>query len=388
MKERSTIVIVFSTILLNLIVFFLPTQLGIHFWPDFSRAAGIKVDYLSPTLYFTDLLLISYIIASFSKLLTWSKKNIKVLLIFLLFISFNSIFGISTLNTLFWWLRLSLYLALFVAFRQNKITWSQIKNPLIVSTALVVVLQAIQTYLQHSLGGPLYLLGERTFNTSTTGLARMNLFGLDFVRSPATFSHPNSLSGYLLMVYCLLDFYKSPLWQRLIVFLGLILTFSKASLLAFLLTISFHINSVMLINLTIVFSFLQPFLPAIPSAVQFISDRLFLLLPAKNIIYGSSLLGVGLGNFIPALVSYIPGSFLIPEKLQPVHNLLLLLISEIGFVGLTLLLIIIKTNIKRVNKQRFLVILAIVLITGIFDHYWWTLPQNKIIFLLATAIML
>src|SRR5580700_6749474 len=41
----------------------LPTQLGKHFWPDFSIVSGIRIDYLSPTIYFTDILLILLFVA-------------------------------------------------------------------------------------------------------------------------------------------------------------------------------------------------------------------------------------------------------------------------------------------------------------------------------------
>src|ERR1035437_10261792 len=51
-----------SAIFFYLLVLFLPTQLGKHFWPNFSYVYGIRIDYLSPTLYFTDLLVIGLIL--------------------------------------------------------------------------------------------------------------------------------------------------------------------------------------------------------------------------------------------------------------------------------------------------------------------------------------
>ncbi|MEK9176076.1 MAG: hypothetical protein AAB520_01390, partial [Patescibacteria group bacterium] len=41
-----------------LLLLFLPTQLGLHLWPDFSFVHGIRIDYLSPTIYFTDFLIV------------------------------------------------------------------------------------------------------------------------------------------------------------------------------------------------------------------------------------------------------------------------------------------------------------------------------------------
>src|SRR5687768_10565446 len=45
-------------VLFFLTILFLPTQLGKHFWPDFSFVYSLPIDYLSPTLYFWDLLVI------------------------------------------------------------------------------------------------------------------------------------------------------------------------------------------------------------------------------------------------------------------------------------------------------------------------------------------
>src|SRR5258708_7366824 len=47
-----------ESLLLCLFFLLLPTQLGKHFWPDFSIVSGIRIDYLSPTVYITDVFLI------------------------------------------------------------------------------------------------------------------------------------------------------------------------------------------------------------------------------------------------------------------------------------------------------------------------------------------
>src|SRR5581483_7422034 len=44
-------------LLFFLSILFLPSQLGKHFWPTFSYVEGIRIDYLSPTLYLTDVLI-------------------------------------------------------------------------------------------------------------------------------------------------------------------------------------------------------------------------------------------------------------------------------------------------------------------------------------------
>ncbi len=43
-------------ILFLILLAFLPVQLGRHFWPKWSYVMGLRIDYLSPTIYLTDIL--------------------------------------------------------------------------------------------------------------------------------------------------------------------------------------------------------------------------------------------------------------------------------------------------------------------------------------------
>jgi hypothetical protein len=40
------------------LVFLMPSQFGLHLWPEWAYVYGIRVDYLSPTLYLTDVLVV------------------------------------------------------------------------------------------------------------------------------------------------------------------------------------------------------------------------------------------------------------------------------------------------------------------------------------------
>ena len=44
--------------LVNLFVFLIPTQLALHFWLPGSFVFGIRVDYLAPSIYLTDILFV------------------------------------------------------------------------------------------------------------------------------------------------------------------------------------------------------------------------------------------------------------------------------------------------------------------------------------------
>jgi hypothetical protein len=52
LKKLITSQTIFLTLLL-----LLPTQLGLHFWPQWASVFGMRVDYLSPTIYLTDIII-------------------------------------------------------------------------------------------------------------------------------------------------------------------------------------------------------------------------------------------------------------------------------------------------------------------------------------------
>ncbi|MFZ3068939.1 MAG: hypothetical protein WA052_01345 [Microgenomates group bacterium] len=377
-----------SNFLIKVIVLFLPTQLGLHFWPTFSRVAGIKVDYLSPTLYFLDILLVLLVFLNFKLVLNYLKKKLPFLGIFLSIIFFNTLFSLSPLNSLFWWLRLILYLLVFLTLRLRKLQWKDISTPLLFSTSFIVILEVLQLLSQSSLGGPLYFLGERTYSSVTPGIGRFNFFGQEILRPISTFSHANSLAGYLLIVFYLFFKKTSRSWHKIIPFIGILLTFSKSSIiyLAFLL---FSLKPETIIFVSFLLTLVQPFIQNFLSDWQPLSDRLFYFSYLKNILLQNPFTGTGFGNFIPSLGKFLPGSFLTPSKLQPIHNLTYLFLSEMGILGsLLLLLPVLKKKIFAIlTNPLVLGLLAIVIFTGTFDHYFWTLPQNKLIFLFALAIM-
>ena len=356
-----------SNLLIKIIVLFLPTQLGLHFWPAFSRVAGIKIDYLSPTLYFLDILLIFLISLNLKLILIYLKKNLLPLGIFLSIIFLNTLFSISPLNSLFWWLRFNLYLLVFLTLRLRKLQWKDISSPLLFGTSFVVILEVLQLLFQSSLGGPLYFLGERTYSSITPGIGRFNFFGQEILRPISTFSHANSLAGYLLIVFYLFFKKASRPWHKIIPFVGIIITFSKSAII-FLAFLLFNLKPEIIIIFSLLFTFVQPFLQNFISSWQPISDRLF---------------------YFSYLKKLLPGSFLTPSKLQPVHNLIYLYLSEMGILGSLFLIItaLKKKTFKILTNPLVLGLLAIVIFTGTFDHYFWTLPQNKLIFLFALAIM-
>lgn len=377
-----------SIFLTKAIVLLLPTQLGFHFWPSFSRVAGIKIDYLSPTLYLTDIFIILLIILNLKVIQVFLRRNVKKIAIYFLFIAINIYFAISPLNTLFWWLRTNLYLLCFLTFVQNKIRWSDVKTPLLISTITIVAIEISQLLQQSSLGGIFYFLGERDYSSITPGIGRLNLLGNEILRPISTFSHSNSLAGYLLIVYLLFSKKSNKAWYKLIPFLGIILTFSKSSIVGLSLII-FNVSPGIIIATSIVLTAIQPLLQNYSIYFQSVSDRQFFYKYLKQICLLNPITGVGLGSFIPSMGNYLPGSFLSNSKLQPIHNTFYLAIAELGITGTILTVWYFSKNLLNTiqKNHELFTLVSIVIYSGIFDHFIWTLPQNKLILVLALAIM-
>jgi O-antigen ligase len=110
--------------------------------------------------------------------------------------------------------------------------------------------------------------------------------------------------------------------------------------------------------------------------------RIFLFLPTLKIISQYPIFGVGLGGYLPALAQNLPANQITPSILQPIHNIILLMLSEVGIIGMAIIIFIIQKT-KALAYPFFPELLSIILLTGSFDHYWYTLPQNQLIMLIA-----
>src|SRR3989344_9035374 len=179
-------------ILIFLLILFLPTQLGKHFWPDFSFVNSIKIDYYSPTIYFWDLILV--IAVFYFLVIKRVKINKKALAVGIIFIVSQTISLISATNIGAGVVRLEqlfimcvfgiLIASLSIKNYSKEIYWGLILGVLIEST-----LSVIQFMLGHSIG--FWILGERTFSLSTLSIATFNYYGQIFLRPYGTFPHPN-----------------------------------------------------------------------------------------------------------------------------------------------------------------------------------------------------
>jgi O-antigen ligase len=109
---------------------------------------------------------------------------------------------------------------------------------------------------------------------------------------------------------------------------------------------------------------------------------------AIKMIWDNPIFGVGWGNFLTALPFYL--SIRTIYFLQPVHNIYLLAVSQLGIVGTFFICFTIYIIMKRM-KTPFSVAgisLFLVFLLGFTDHYFLTLQQGQLLFVTIVGLFL
>jgi len=384
--------------------FFLATQLGKHFFFSFSYLSGIRIDYLAPTLYFTDVFSIPFIFLSIQslfrikhQLVLYIKNNILYFALFVLLIFINYYFSLSKELWFYTSTRIIQWLLVFYFFKQkgrNKNIYVALLSGLLCGALLELTLTLQQLSLRHSLQGVWYYFGERRFAITTPGIAKAYLFGKEFLRPYGTFSHPNSMGGFYLLIYTFVLTQKritNQLFKSMLLILCsllILISFSRSALVIYVILNFLYFSRsvfqcrVCTISKVAVALFLVFIAINISGDRNSFDKRTDFVYKSAQIIIKWPLSGTGAGSYLIAQHDY-------PQKFssffeQPVHNIFLLLVAQLG-VPLSFLVF---ASIFQTMKARstlllfFLPFLSIVL-SGIVDHYWLTLQQN----MLVTAVI-
>ena len=407
-------------IIFCLIILFLPTQLGFHFWPSFSYVYGLRIDYLSPTVYLTDVLIV-LLFLTFLLRFFLSKQKIKFIWLkknawFLVFI-FSLIGGVlisrSPLARAYGLAKFAEFIffgAYSISVFKDKILFKKIIILLSIGVIFEGLLAIAQFFNSGSLGSILYFFGERAFNGQTPGIANASLAGQLILRPYATFPHPNVLAAFLLisLLFCFFIFTRALSIKEKIFFttaiiigsLSLVLTMSRVSLVVYLLLVIFLIfakhQRKLVIFLIIIFIiiFLSPIkfrffdLNLNDTAVI---QRQELTVSSLLMVKDNFFLGVGINNFLGNLPFYknMSSGF----YLQPVHNIYLLVLAQTGIIGLIFFFWFLKKTfsflLKKKSKIFILKILLLMsfLTLGLFDHYFLTLQQGQMLFALIFGFL-
>lgn len=409
----------FEKLLFFLLLASFPIQLGKHFWPQFSFVHGIRVDYLSPTLYLSDILLLLFIVVTLprvgKKFFFFLKKPVPLLFLAVLILSTlfsyqNELSVISSVRYISFF-----YFAFYLA---SSIKKREVKNIIFLFSGLAVmeaILVISQFIIQHSAGGLLYFLGERSFSSSTLGIATFQMNGSLLLRGYGTFPHPNVAAFFLFVSFVLLLFYKVKGIRFLVVktvilviiFLGILATFSRILILSSIAAVIYSqlsggknkkgkkAASVVGITIALLLVELLLFPRFLNGIFKDWLYRIELLNIFGQIFIQHPLFGVGSNAYF-----YPESAFqktVSPILLQPVHNIYLLWVVQTGLGGVLILILFLKRitlrllSLLKMTKKNSLRKSAVVMmiaacIVGLFDHYLLTLQQGSLLGVFVTGL--
>lgn len=386
MKTMLSTKNLFFRLLPFVLIAMLPIQLGRHFFLPFSYVLGVRVDYLSLTIYLTDILAL-FLIAGHLPYLA-RKLSSKRFLALILILAGNTLFSLIPEISLYTSLKLLEVLCLYFIFQKIRLPRQHILLAFLTGAVFELALVVLQFTRMQSLQGLFYFAGERFFTLQTPGIAKASFLGRELLRPYGTFSHPNSLGGFYLAVYLYaLTVNKgrtSPLLTSALLLVSASLVFISFSKAAFaslaLLTVIYLIRTKLACTLcrvarSAVFIVLFFIVLMVQTDPLTLHKRLSLLGQSLRLFWEYPFMGTGLGTYTAAAGKHPP--LFLDSLNQPVHSVPFLFLTEMGIVvGLVgyLLLPFVK---RCIRTAPYLV--AALLLTGVVDHYWLTLKQNMLL---------
>lgn len=394
---------------------FLPSQLGWHFWPDWAVIDGIRVDYFSPTIYFTDglavaiLFLVTVHVYRFGLWKQLDRKKIKIIILVLLFIGVNTLFSVSPAVTLIKWIRLLEIFCLGSLFVKNWLgCLSRRSVAVFLGVGLIIssILTIWQFNLQQSVGGWWYYLGERAFSQTTPGIANAFFGGQLVLRPYGSFPHPNVLGGFLglglLFVGAVFlrekrvnfwGFNGFSLFLGTVLIVGqiaLFLTLSRSAIFSYLLAVLVLVGKGLSRRRLIGVVSALCLVGFLALGYRF-SSALFETEPIQarwqyfgevwKSLWVSPIFGMGLGT-APAIIKIEKISYAL--RFQPPHSIFLVSLLEMGILGTMFFGIIIR-KVLLVAWGKFqkgealsMAVTLFIFLTGMSDHYWLTLNQGNL----------
>lgn len=413
-----------SVFLFYAFVFLIPFQIDTVVYTQALYEGGNFNPYTSIFYYLTDLVFLFSVVfwgfsiftGEFKGRLTYGKWFVfLLLLLFVVSCEVSILFAEDKWLSLMLTLRFVELVILYLFVVNDTVKLDIVINVFIASVGFQAAIAMLQYINQGSIG--LHMLGEPFISPETPGVAKIDIDGNNILRSYGTFQHPNILAGYL-VAGILFAFHrirqKEYIAYPIIILLvaALILTFSRSAFLAliiaFFVFISIKETKVslkyvflalsLLIFFVVIFDLEQTIMSKVllTDSASF-DERVFYFSVAKKIMYTNPL-GVGLGNFTIIMQDF-SGLKLAPWDFQPVHNIYMLLVNEIGFAGIvvftSLLLYLAVSLFVGQNKSKsnekdvgifLLSALVAIAVIGLFDHYPISLYQGQLLLFLVFGL--
>ncbi|HWA64682.1 MAG TPA: hypothetical protein VG866_02450 [Candidatus Paceibacterota bacterium] len=280
---------------------------------------------------------------------------------------------------------------------------------------------------QRSLG--FQFAGESVLSPALTGIAAFIVHGEKIIRAYGTTPHPNVLAAYLFVA--LYAFYQRYLYERMenarmfprwkevallgaygITLFGFFLTFSRTLiglwfglflLRAPIVLMARHLRNainipanrcrlagILITGAAVIGLFLTLYWPYVINRASISSGdeaiQLRVLYNQEAVKGSIHWFGVGIGNFVPWLMRQ---DVRLPlGEYQPVHNIYLLLYSEIGLIGAILFGTFLaalcvqwclRTEFKKLYHLSLGLVFAGLLAAGLFDHFLLTIQAGRLL---------
>ncbi len=379
----------------------IPIQLNKVFWPDYAYVLGLPIDYLALTIYLIDIILVGYLITfialnrkNLRKIFSDYKSLLLPLAAFNGYLLINSIStSISPLPSLFFTLKFllfSIYCIFAVHTIKNKNVIKYVTKIFTFSLVWQSALIVSEFLVQHSIG--LWFLGERSFDSSTNGIAHSQIFAKELLRPYGTFPHPNVAAAFFVLTFLIIEVISRQKTKLtpILALISLILTYSKTAVAIIVLASMAYVKNLKQVLIIIGAMMLSVFifLKVLPtSQIPSISERLVLIQSALDISLKNPLFGVGNNNFIQELSKYNLYSLTQIRLLPPVHNVFLLVLAQNGIIGLLIITWFLYSVAKNANNKPKVALFLAILIFASFDHFFWTLEQGQLLFFTAIAFI-
>lgn len=401
------------------------------FFSDQAFITGAYSDFTSYSLYLSDIFILTtwILILPRGENFYHVVEKLKYLIFWLVLAVFWFLLKNEPIN---WYFNLKIlelivaYGTTLVLFKEKAFKFRTILT-IVALSSIQAIIAIIQFYKQTYLG--LNKLGEQLISPISLGVAKIVSGETPYIRGYGTFPHPNVLSAFLvtssfafLWLFVNSNSFKSKVFYTLGFFInvfGLIITFSRAGYLAFLVGLIFFFSFLLIKTLIAKFYVQNPeiitklkqslFITIICIALgtavywPFITtratlsdqsslDRMTYNKIGLKIIRDNPIFGTGVGESVLHMERYSEKN-LEPWEKQPIHNYFLLSASELGIVGFLLILwiflshffslfkkILSSENFKELGKFVFLATILISFFTlMLFDHYFYTIQQTQML---------
>ncbi len=388
--------------LLSLLIFLTPSNLFFKLYENTAYINGLKIDYLIPKVYLTDLIIIIFIIIFFTRQII--NRKIWLPLLFITTLQFISVNKLTSGYFLIRTIMLIVFLKLILT--QQKYLKIYQKKYLNYALAITLIFQSLLSYYQFFFQksfASYFFLGEGKLN-SYAGIAKTSINGAEKILPYGTTAHPNVLGGMLsiyLLIYLVNSKQVGYLIKKIVIILSitaLLLTQSISAILTFILGYGLIINKNKinligkLTNLTSKQKILLPiavFFFTLASLFIFnrfypqntsITRRNSLNLASLTMIRNNTFFGVGVNNFTARVEEYKDNSEVV-RFVQPVHNVFLLILSELGIAGTIALWYLLKNFFSntKVNVNYLYTWLIIILPILLLDHYLITINTGQLL---------